>query len=139
MFPQADCQLYECTYAGRFSYHYANCKSYYICGWGGSNLIKSNYTCPTTTLFDPRSQKCSTSYICVDSICNRTGVSQNQMFYNPNGSGCSSFVICVFDSLGTMLIPVYGQCPSGSLFDPSLCYDQTTAGACVDGVNDCIC
>lgn len=132
-------QSYDCTYAGRFPYYNTGCKSYYICAWSGSTLVRSNYTCPTVTLFNPTTQKCATTYTCTDNICNRTGVTENQMFYNPNGSGCNTFIKCVFDSLNAVPLPQVGQCASGSIFDPSLCNNGVTAGSCIAGATGCTC
>lgn len=61
------------------------------------------------------------------------------MFYNPNGSGCTTFIKCVFDSLNTVLLPQVGQCASGSLFDPTLCNSAVTAGSCIAGATGCTC
>ncbi|XP_063917045.1 uncharacterized protein LOC135132775 [Zophobas morio] len=108
-------QSYNCTSAGRFRYKDSACRSYYLCVLYNGGYVKSDYTCPSTMIFDPTSQTCSTTAVCIDNICDSVPlVPLFPKLPDPNGPDCHTYIQCmgIIDRY-----PVVGTCPDGLLFD----------------------
>nr|XP_008192391.2 PREDICTED: uncharacterized protein LOC103312677 [Tribolium castaneum] len=108
-------QDYNCTTAGRFRYRDPTCRSYYLCVLYNGAYVKSDYTCPSTMVFDPTSQACSGTAVCIDNICSTQPlIPLFPKLPDPNGPDCRTYIQC----MGLVdKYPVIGTCPSGLLFD----------------------
>ncbi|XP_013185619.2 probable endochitinase [Amyelois transitella] len=60
---------FTCTTAGRFAdTSDTTCQDYFFCVYDSStsSFIQYNYTCPTSSLFNPTSSMCTASYTCTN-------------------------------------------------------------------------
>nr|XP_022899970.1 uncharacterized protein LOC111413289 [Onthophagus taurus] len=106
--------LNECPNEGIFSIPNTGCKSYKIC----SQLGASNYSCPSTTLFDQRAQKCVLDFVCPDTICAQVPAG---LYPDPNYPSNKKFYI---ECYGVENFNVrYGECIDGQIF-------QSDSGKC---------
>ncbi|KAJ3631696.1 hypothetical protein MTP99_012810 [Tenebrio molitor] len=113
-------QDYNCTTTGRFRYQDPTCRNYYLCMPYNGAFVKSNYSCPSTMIFNPTTQTCSSTAdaVCIDNICdNLPLVPLFPKIPDPNGPDCRTYIQC----MGVLnRYPVIGTCPSGLLFDQNL-------------------
>ncbi|RZC42166.1 uncharacterized protein BDFB_007789 [Asbolus verrucosus] len=115
---QATGQNYSCVTTGRFRYKDPTCRSYYMCVQYSGSYVKSDYTCPSNMIFNPTTQVCSSSGVCIDNICDTLPlVPLFPKIPDPNGPDCRTYVQC----MGIInRYPVIGVCPDGLLFDKNL-------------------
>ncbi|XP_068628094.1 uncharacterized protein [Battus philenor] len=120
------------TGAGRFPVpNDATCRNYTLCVLNTANnsFSSNNYVCPTTSLFNPVLQRCSTNYTCgansASGVCPTAG-----RFPNASDNTCRTYFMCVLAANGTFSSYNY-TCPTSSLFSPVLrrCSASYTCGA----------
>ncbi|XP_013145393.1 PREDICTED: probable endochitinase [Papilio polytes] len=118
----------NCTAAGRFADPAdSTCKNYTLCVLVTANtsFIGYNYVCPTTSLFNPTTAKCTTTYSCNGTTTNSTTsnstsssvCSADGFVADPSSTNCSSYIQCVLIN-GTYLETTL-TCPTGSFYNPN--------------------
>lgn len=96
------------------------CKNYTLCVRSATNgtYFSYNYVCPTTSLFNPSSQQCSTNYTC-GTTTSTTACPSAGRYPFTSDTTCQTYYLCVLASNGTFSTYNY-TCPSTSLFSPTL-------------------
>ncbi|XP_022118561.2 uncharacterized protein LOC110995616 [Pieris rapae] len=104
----------NCTGNGRFP-HLDDplCKSYYMCvylPWSGS-YVHYNYTCPSTSLFNPTTAQCTSNYTCNRATCTAVGRIPDL------STNCSGYIDCIY--INGAILENRVKCPGNSLFNPA--------------------
>ncbi|KAJ0179468.1 hypothetical protein K1T71_005180 [Dendrolimus kikuchii] len=130
---------YNCTSAGRYADpDDTTCQIYYLCVYDSSTdtFLSYEYECPTTSVFNPNSAKCtdSSNYTCNVTSSNSTSsnssvCTSDGYVADPDSTNCTSYIECV-EVNGTYIETTY-TCPNSTYFDPNttLCesdYNCTT-------------
>ncbi|XP_072941885.1 uncharacterized protein [Epargyreus clarus] len=124
VFAAVDCKQ---TGAGRFPVpEDTTCQRYTLCVYDSTNksYLAYNYVCPTTSVFNPNTSKCTASgnYQCkVTIVCTADGY-----VANPKSTDCTSYIECV--KINGIFIETIYTCPDTTFFNPStsFCeYDYT--------------
>ncbi|XP_026326529.1 uncharacterized protein LOC113235148 [Hyposmocoma kahamanoa] len=117
------------TGAGRFTDGTdATCKNYTLCIFNSvtNTYISYNYTCPTSSLFNPATAQCSNDYICnatnnttSSSVCTEEG-----FVADPTSTNCTGYMLCV--NVDGVLQEIPDTCPDSSFYDPetTLCVND---------------
>lgn len=126
---------FQCTAAGRFENpNDFSCTTYYLCSKYRGEFLKTLYTCPVSTSFDPELRRCTTQHVCasttttmvattiMDFQCTATG-----RFENSNDLSCTTYYLCS-KYYGTFIKTLY-KCPLSTYFDPVL-HRCTTQHVC---------
>ncbi|XP_049825077.1 integumentary mucin C.1-like, partial [Aethina tumida] len=133
-----DPEDFVCTAKGRFKDpNDPYCQSYILCTLLKKEYIKTPYTCPKGSFFNPSTSTCSTKYICecsetttlptiaetdkcqvpsttIDFQCAKAG-----RYQDPNDPYCTSYYKCTSLITGKFTKTQY-NCPSGTYFDSSI-------------------
>ncbi|XP_060525048.1 uncharacterized protein LOC132701268 [Cylas formicarius] len=116
--PLVHLQTYECTAAGKFRYQDATCRSFYMCVFYNGAYVRSDYTCPSNSVFDGSSQTCSNTAICIDNLCDNVPLTPLlQRLADPNAVNCTTYIMCagLFPKY-----PVLVSCPNGYYYNQAL-------------------
>nr|CAI5824657.1 unnamed protein product [Callosobruchus analis] len=145
---QQDPEYFDCTKKGRFeNLNDLDCESYFLCNLlGNGSFLKTKYSCPKGSYFDPRLSICSKSYICpcnshattedtteITSVTATTAKKRCRYEHDPeyfncvakgrfedlNDLTCQSYYLCNFLQNGSFIKTSY-SCPKGARFNPSL-------------------
>ncbi|OWR55443.1 insect intestinal mucin 3 [Danaus plexippus plexippus] len=113
----------NCTATGRFAEPTDTaCKNYTLCVLSGTTFIGYDYVCPSTSLFNPNIQQCTTNYVCnvtntntntTSSVCTAEG-----LIADPTSTNCSSYIICLNEN-GTFVVGETLDCPNGTFYNPN--------------------
>ncbi|XP_038223194.1 chitin-binding domain protein cbd-1-like [Zerene cesonia] len=119
----------NCTTAGRFAdTDDTTCQNYYLCVYisSTSSFTAYNYTCPTTSLFNPTTQVCTTDYECTSTNTTNTTDSSTSVctedgyVADSNSTDCSSYIQCV--SINGTFEETTLTCPNTTYFNPNTTY-----------------
>ncbi|CAH2979873.1 unnamed protein product [Chilo suppressalis] len=117
VYSQVNCTA---TGAGRFpDPGDTTCKRYTFCvrDSATSTYQSYNYTCPTTSLFNPNTGVCTTNYVCNTTTTTTSSVCTTDGFVaDPNSTDCTSYVQCV--SVNGVFIETVLTCPTNTFYDP---------------------
>ncbi|CAH2062948.1 unnamed protein product, partial [Iphiclides podalirius] len=114
------------TGAGRFADpDDTTCQNYTLCVYVSStaSYLSYNYVCPTTSVFDPSTSKCTASgnYVCnVTTASNTTSSSvctADGYVADPSSTNCTTYIECV-EINGTYTETTL-TCPDDTYFDPN--------------------
>ncbi|KAG6450727.1 probable endochitinase [Manduca sexta] len=113
------------TGAGRFTDGTdPTCQNYTYCVFVSSNssYLAYNYVCPSTSVFNPASAKCtaSTNYVCnvtTPAPANTSVCTADGFVADPNAVNCSSYIQCVQIN-GTFDETTF-TCPANTFYDPN--------------------
>lgn len=113
------------------------CQNYILCVFNPTTAtyIGYNYTCPTTSVFNPNTKQCtaSTNYVCPVTATNATNTSSvctaDGFTADPASTDCSTYISCV--QINGTFTETTMTCPNGTFYDPTttLCdssYNCTT-------------
>ncbi|XP_063530442.1 uncharacterized protein LOC134741548 [Cydia strobilella] len=120
---QVQAAVANCTAAGRFANTSdPTCQNFTLCVYNplsGGYLAYYN-RCPTTSVFNPNTQRCTTNYVCNDTSTNKpvSACVDEGFFENENSTDCTTFIACV--AFGGTFIEIKYTCPTRSYFDPIL-------------------
>ncbi|VVC91675.1 probable endochitinase [Leptidea sinapis] len=125
----------NCTSSGRFAdTDDTTCQAYVLCVYSSttSSYLSYNYTCPSTSLFNPTTSLCTTNYTCTTTNTTTTNTSvctADGYIADPSSTDCSTYIECV--EVNSTFIETTLTCPNGTLFNPNttLCdssYNCTT-------------
>ncbi|CAH2062946.1 unnamed protein product, partial [Iphiclides podalirius] len=124
---------FSCTTAGRFANPEDNtCQTYYLCVLvSNGSYVPYEYTCPTSSVFNPNTAVCtaSSNYVCnVTATSNTTNTTSvctaDGYFADPSSNNCSSYIECI--SINDTYTETTYSCPDDTLFNPNttLCEDD---------------
>lgn len=112
-----------CTGSGRFPHpDDTECKTYYFCiyvPWN-KNYTYFNYTCPSTSVFNPNTSRCTTDFLCNNTKQNTSSTTiictAEGRIADPSSNNCSRYIDCV--KINLAILPFPNTCPGSSLFNP---------------------
>lgn len=105
----------ECLHVGRYPIPNTNCSNYLICT-KTKELTGHRANCPSNLYFDPRRQRCSANYICIDYICQSDDILEENFYLDPNDTTNKTYINCAFDEVYGILTASLHRCPTGSSF-----------------------
>lgn len=107
----------ECRGVGRFPVPNTNCTDYILCTQTKKEIIGHRVSCPANTYFNPKWRQCSSTYVCVDYICQDLDIEEDVPYLDPRDKSNSSYIKCNFDEVYGALSASYHTCPGGSAFE----------------------
>ncbi|KAG7305492.1 hypothetical protein JYU34_009561 [Plutella xylostella] len=98
------------------------CQRYTLCVYDASTagFLSYNYTCPSTSVFNPETARCtdSSNYECVAPAANETSICTADGYIpDPDAVNCTTYIECV-EVNGTFIENPL-NCPPASFFNPT--------------------
>lgn len=125
---QAYGQSVNCTTtgAGRFADPTdTTCQNYTYCVYVAStgSFVSYDYTCPSTSVFNPNSGLCTAS---TNYVCNVTATTCTADGYiaDPSVTDCSSYIECV--NIDGVFSETTYSCPTGTYYNPNTTFCDST-------------
>lgn len=137
--PETEIQFPECADQRKLPIDNTDCKKYFLCIWSSTGFISAMYSCPNETYFNPETERCSSTYDCLETkirikrnispTCSTVG-----HFADPTDITCQYFYTCTEGADGAML-GVREKCKDGYYFDSDIQECSTTPN-CNNNGND---
>ncbi|XP_038213262.1 uncharacterized protein LOC119833347 [Zerene cesonia] len=107
------------------------CKNYSLCALDSNTntILTYNYSCPTTSVFNPTTRVCTTNYVCptngsttnttTTAVCTTDG-----FVADPSSTDCTTYIQCV--NIGGTFSQTTLTCPSGTFYNPTTTFCEVS-------------
>nr|XP_022899998.1 uncharacterized protein LOC111413308 [Onthophagus taurus] len=129
----------SCSTVGRYPVAGSGCKNYIHCTVVGTTMYQTNFTCPSTSVFNSRLQQCvsDSSFTCNEKICEQFGPLQPSfevLYGDPNDATNKSYFSCVLRN--GVWTTSYGACGVNECF-VYYAIDSSREGCCFTNPTYC--